>query len=686
MFILMSSFVLADISISEPSDIYNLGDMLFLKLDGLQGTSVGNLNINLACGNMTTNLIKIKARDFLPDEEQSYSTDIILNKADLEIENLNEVIGECQIISSLGFDIVSTKTFTISDNIIVTASLNKTSYDPGEAITVNIKANKANGDLLNGFTEGSNASDFSKAIENGFVSEIFFMSETIEAGVYYLNIYAYDEEIENKGSAIASFNINQVVSSLVMSLSDAEVVPGENFTVGVELFDQSGIKMEGAVSIKIISPENEKIESIVQADEFDTFDFALNSSIGTWKIVASFNDLIEEREFEMLGLQKVEFEIEDSVLSVTNIGNTLYNKTISVQIGNEVMNLELKINVGETRKFNLEAPIGEYEVLIDDGNNNPISRQVLLTGSVISVSDLKEVGIFKEYSIIWIFIIVVFGSVGAVLFVRYGKTRNIEGEGIIDKFIKKIRKITGKVENNIPSNVKSHMDSGLNFTNKSPKVQGLDAKNYSHEDKSMVDFTNKNAVGNAESSLVLKGEKYVSSVTALSIKNYGNLNEIAKESLHKIIKDAQKNKGVSDWRDDYVFIIFSPLVTKTYDNEILATRAGMEILNNLNAYNKKFESKIEFNIGIHSGELVTSRVNNKLKYTSMGNTISLAKKITDSDSGKLAVSESIRKKLIRDLQVGEKKEIGGNQVYEISEIRDKTANAAKLKDLLKRME
>lgn len=70
----------------------------------------------------------------------------------------------------------------------------------------------------------------------------------------------------------------------------------------------------------------------------------------------------------------------------------------------------------------------------------------------------------------------------------------------------------------------------------------------------------------------------------------------------------------------------------------------------------------------------------------MGNTISLAKKITDSDSGKLAVSESIRKKLIRDLQVGEKKEIGGNQVYEISEIRDKTANAAKLKDLLKRME
>ncbi len=74
------------------------------------------------------------------------------------------------------------------------------------------------------------------------------------------------------------------------------------------------------------------------------------------EIVASFNDLIEEREFEMLGLQKVEFEIEDSVLSVTNIGNTLYNKTISVQIGNEVMNLELKLMSAKLENLILKHP------------------------------------------------------------------------------------------------------------------------------------------------------------------------------------------------------------------------------------------------------------------------------------------------------------------------------------------
>ena len=111
----------------------------------------------------------------------------------------------------------------------------------------------------------------------------------------------------------------------------------------------------------------------------------------------------------------------------------------------------------------------------------------------------------------------------------------------------------------------------------------------------------------------------------------------------------------------------------------------MDILNNLNVYNKKFKDKIEFNLGVHVGELITAKANGKLRYTSIGNTISLTKRISDSDSGKLIISDAIRKKLIRDLKVDKGKDIGGNQVYEVFEIRDRSANAAKLKDLMKRI-
>jgi len=104
----------------------------------------------------------------------------------------------------------------------------------------------------------------------------------------------------------------------------------------------------------------------------------------------------------------------------------------------------------------------------------------------------------------------------------------------------------------------------------------------------------------------------------------------------------------------------------------------------LNAYNKKFKDKIEFNLGVHVGELIASKVGGKLKYTSIGNTISLAKRISDSDSGKLIVSDEIRKKLLRDLKVVKAKEIGENQTFEVSEVKDRAGDKARLADLLKR--
>ena len=687
-FILMSSFVLADISISEPNDVYNLGDTLYITADGLVGTDSGNLNVNLVCENTTTNLIKIKARDFSSEEEQSYFTDVILNNKDLEIENLTDILGECQVVLSLGTGVASTKTFDITKDVTVSASLDKSAYDPGEPITIRVDAVKRNGALLNGFIEMTNASSFVGTVENGFASDTFSMASTLEAGIYYLGIHVYDVGINgvlNEGSTFASFSINQVASSIVTSLSNVAVEPSEDLAIGVQVFDQSGIEMGGTVFVKVTSPEGETIDSIVQTGEFVDVDFVSNSSVGMWSVLATFNDMMEEREFEILGVQKVDFDFEDSVLKITNVGNMLYNKTIEVLIGNETMELELNIGLGETRRFNLKAPNGEYEILVNDGESS-ISQNVLLTGRVISVKDFEEVGIFKGYFIIWIFLIIVLGGVGIIFLVKYRKTKTIGKEGIVKKIKKGIVK-------KVPKKIKPHISNSLNFTNKSPKVQGLDSQNYGHEDKSMIDLTKDKTKG-AESTLVLNGEKYLSAVVALNVKNYDSLTEVASKALRDIVDKASsnsadsklhKNKGLVDWKGEHIFVVFSPIITKTYKNEILATKFGMEISNNLNAYNKKFKDKIEFNLGVHVGELIASKVGDKLKYTSIGNTISLAKRISDSDNSKLIVSEAIRKKLLRDLKVSKGSEVGGNQTYVVSEVKDKSADAAKLNDLLKRM-
>ena len=705
-FVFMASFVLADITLLEPQDVYNLGDKLYVTAEGLIGAETGNLNVDLVCGDKIINLERMSARRYASEESLPYSLPYkILDKTDLEIENITDILGSCQVKLTVGSQVAITNAFTISSTILVTGLLEKESYNPGEGITVNIEAVKANGDLLNGFVEGMNSSVFSKAIEGGFVTEVFSMPETIEAGTYDLGIRAYDrgkDGVLNEGFTTVSFKINQVASNMVISLSGDEAMPGEEFTIGSEIYDQAGVEMVGTVSVKVLSPKNEDIELAIPTGEFQSFVLPVNATPGVWKVITSFNLLAEQREFTVLENPKVEFEFEeDGVLVVRSVGNADYNGTIAVEIGNETRELELVMSLGEVRKFSLRAPQGEYDVVVSDGESSA-NRQVLLTGNAVAISDLKNVGIFKAYSIVWIFLILILGGAGVVLFRKYRKTRTLGSGGKVRKVFgffgkgagavthgigavssKVASKVHSKVSSKVPPKMKDHVASSMNFTTKSPKVQGLDSENYSHKDDSMMDLTKK-SVGTAESTLVLKGEKHPSAVVALSIKNYSELKDHAKKALISTINGTKDMKGLVDWRGDYVFVVFSPLVTKTYTNEALAAKAGFMIKKALTEYNKKFKEHIDFNLGVHAGELIASKKDGKLKYTSIGNTISLAKRIADSDRGKLIVSDDVRKKLLRDLKVTKGKEIGKNQTYEVSEIKNRAADEAKLKDLLKR--
>ncbi|MBT3398101.1 hypothetical protein HOA55_04345 [archaeon] len=685
--LLSTSFVAAQISISEPYDTYNLGDKVYITADGLRGSESGNLNMGLVCGNLTTNVLKISARAFSTDQDQSYSIPYkILTEEDLEITNIKDIIGSCRLSASLGENTASSKTFTISDEISVTPTLDKINYNPGEEITLTINATKANGKALNGFLEVKNATEFTKEVEGGSAIETFTMSETAEAGSYTLMISAYDTNKDgdhlNIGNTTVFFKINQIATRVSTSLSKVEVIPGENLTIGSDIFDQSEKEMPGTVSLIIISPEDEEILKTIQSQETISIDFPTNATEGLWKIHSTFSDLEDETEFEIMELQKAEFHIEGGVLRINNIGNVPYNKTVSIKIGETISEISLNIKEGKEKNFNLEAPDGEYTITVEDGETN-FEGSVLLTGNAISVKDLETVGIFTNYSVVWIFLIIILGATGVILFFRYRKKGKIPtGKG---KIKEKINGIKEKINGKIPARVKSEVSNTMNFTNKSPKVQGLDDKNYHHEDDSMLDLTKKK-ISSAESTLVLKGEKNQSAVIAISIKNNKKLNDNSKNTLIEAINKMKEAKGLVDWREDHIFIVFSPLATKTFHNEELASKAAFNAWKKLIEHNKKFNEKIEFNIGVHSGELVASKEGGKLKYTGIGNTIALARRISDSNKEKILISDDIRKKMLRDLKVHKEEAIGKHQIYSISEIKNKEANQAKLKELLKRME
>jgi len=124
---------------------------------------------------------------------------------------------------------------------------------------------------------------------------------------------------------------------------------------------------------------------------------------------------------------------------------------------------------------------------------------------------------------------------------------------------------------------------------------------------------------------------------------------------------------------------------RPFSNENLAAKTAGEIFKKLNTYNKKSVDKIQFNIALNSGDLITSLQDKKLKYTSIGNTILLAKKIADQGENQILVSGNLRTKLSRTLKAQKAGTIGNLPYYSVNRIVNTTENQEKLKDILKRM-
>jgi hypothetical protein len=646
-FFFLVCLVSAKISVSDPLEVYNLGDTIPLTVTLTPNSNEGWFTVDLICGGTTRTIEKILGKSFYTGEEQTRSLRLPLTE-----EYIGNITGECKIKSSINSEETFTPNFRISNKVNLEASIDKETYNPKETITLTVGAIKENGIVLNGFLETSGFASISKAIVDGEVVEKFSIPEKQAAGVYELTLFAYDKyngQILNSNNKTLKLTVNQVPTFVDLSLSELEATPGQEYKFSLELLDQAGTRMEGAIEVTILSPKDEEQKLIVQSGETSSVNFQTNSTPGTYKISASFEELMIIKEFNVKEIQKVSLELVDSLLVVTNVGNTKYEQEIAVKIGDKTERFNLSIEVGEKRKFNLNAPDGNYDVDVQSGTDS-IQKNLLLTGNAISIKNASGTNVFNKYPIIWVFLILLLAGTAFVFFKRTGKAYKLK-----EKFdFKKLFTFTRR--------------------EKAPKKEKF------------IETTNEpHKKGNAESSLVIDGEREMASVIALKIKNMATLGTHAKEELVKILELAKDKKGMIEKKDDYLMIIFTPTVTKTYNNEMSATKVGFGLMTALNEYNKRFHAKLDYGIGVNSGELIVSTKTGKLQYTSLGSTVLLAKKIADSADAKLLVADSIRNKMLRDLRGEKMPAVGKSGVFSVTHVNDKEANKDKLQDLLNRM-
>lgn len=647
--IFLISLVSATITISQPLTTYNYGDEIYLTATINPSVVSGNFEINVVCENASANVYRISPAEsaFTANQEQKINHKIILKR-----EYVGNISGKCSVVVSLGSETVTSNSFLLTDQINLNVKTDKYSYDPEEAITLDVSAIKVNGIPLNGFVEISGAQNIKKEIVEGQLSHIFTTESSTEAGKYDLTVHAYDvsgNEILNQKTVYVSYEIKQIARSIVISMPAPEINPGDSFEFGVDLYDQSGKEMESNLSALIVSPLEKSSQFGVSTQETGKFETSVNSTPGKYRVVVSLGTLSEEKEFYVKAVPKLDISFLDnsSLVVLRNIGNAEFNDTINITIGDNIAEeLSLSILPGEERRFNLKAPNGEYNVNVASGDVSA-QKNLLLTGRAIEIKEYNGLDFISSNTFIWTVLGILILIVAAVLLGRFKKTTNYK-----DKIVPE------KKEN-------------LNV---------VSAKMFMKKQQKEFLELGKSNVAEAESSLNMNGKKDFASVVSLAVKNNSTLGMEARKKINELVSVASDKGGVVDWKGNHALLIFSPLLTKTYKNEIIASKVAWKIKTELDEYNSMFKDKISYNIGINCGELVSSVNNGKLNYTSLGNTVLAAKRISESSLGKVLVSVAFRQKLMRELKVNK---IDDN-TFEVTRIADVDANNDKLKDLLKR--
>lgn len=642
--ILSLGIISAEIMLSQPKSIYSIGDFLEISATVKANQNIDNLfTLSLKC-NDKSNDFYLSPLSLTTGQQEKIEKKVLLSSS-----FLRDMKGDCRIESKFGGETASSPAFQITNRIETILNVNPLNAKPGESINIKGTATKANSQLLEGYVEISIAETDIKLtgiVSKGNFQINFSFPENLKSGNYILKVKVYDKsdgEIGNFDEKTLSLNMAQEPNKIEIVVDKQSVRPGEKIKFKPLIYDQANQEIQGDIKIEIKDNYDETyLSKLVKTNEEVEIALESNASSGYWKIEASSFDLKAIRLFYIEELQKAKFEIINNTLIITNIGNVPYRKAVQITIGNELEIKELDLNLGESKRFRLIAPDGNYKVSVADGQETLTLNDIGLTGNVIGVEDIRnQLSLFNRYPIVWLFLIIVFGLFILMMVERVAKRK---------------------------------------FYRYASEKKETIKKEFGKSEEAKKDFSIVKDIKQAEHSLVLSGKKEEASIMALKIKNPGAMkNKIAAESIEKVADKISRHKGSLYKAGDNLIGIFTPSLTKTFRNDLTSVKVASEIASHLNEHNRKFKEKIDFGIGIHSGDIAVKLENEKLKFTSLGNTINLAKRISEKAENDVLLSKESSSKVS-----GEVKTEKSGDYYSIKRIVDREQHKNFIDSFLKR--
>jgi hypothetical protein len=615
--------VSAEIFIAQLNEVYNVGDEINAQITLIPNNPVvDHFLVDLVCGDVKTNIFN-QYFNLQTGQQQALSPTTLLNEEHFTLETpiniTSNFIGSnsttnstenstrnveiikfenCFLSVLYGSESGSSNNFKVSQKVFVEFDVNLDKFNPGDEVFLTGTAEKESELPINGFFEvdvDTLGVHITGTISEGNIDLSFIVPEDGISGKHNITIRVYETnnvgEISNEGFFSNDFRVNQILTDLEIFVNFDSISPVDKFSYKVNSYDQADDIIQEDISVVIYQPKDiVYLKKLIKPNEDQEIKFSLNNTPGYWKIEASAGKLEIRKLFYVEEVQKIQTSLINNTLIVTNIGNVLYEGPLEITIGTIVEVKQLSLNVGETQKFKLRAPDGDYQITINDGSEPSVLGTTFLTGNAIKITDVRE-GYLEIVGnpLIWWSAIILFVLVVVLVYLK----RNVFGKKRKD-FIK-----TGE---------------------------------------------NNSVVENKNSSGILHGSKekaHVIAITSKSEKDAGYVTQTVNKALIMA-----KESGAKVYIDgDYKIVVLSPKLTRKTKNETTAVIIAKRIEEILLDHNKRYKEKIVFGIGVNSGEIISEIDGSQFKFTTINNLISAAKRIAHGKGMKVLLSNLVHREI-----------------------------------------
>ncbi len=666
--VFLTSLASAELAFSsQPNALYNIGDIADLTTNIITPADLnGFFSINLICNGLETQVHQ-QYVILTAGEQASIAVQIPLIP-----DFVNGTSGICKMKAMLkdGGSIAYytlTNEFHVSDFISVSTSSSKEEFDPGDSVFITGSAVKENGKNANGIAEinitsaGKSLYAGSGAVNNGYFNFNFTLPLNAPSGpqLVSIRVYEMDSSARRMSSGFTNFNmvIHQIPTTLNLVSKDSinEILPGRTYFVKAILYDQTGERINSAVNFTVKKSSGEIMgQRQINTDEFLNVPISYDDAPDAWSIFAASSGLNANLNFSILRNEIVSVELINKTLLVTNRGNVPYDNSLQISLGGESLVFNVSLKVHESKKYVLTAPDGDYSVEVLSNGDNLFRGDLFLTGNAINIQEAST-GVLSFIQSKWLWIVILLVLVfGVFFFFRKWHKR---------RFFKRIN-----------MNKKFRLRDGIMISD------GED--NISYRDRII------NSKNVADLSLSIHGEKQNSSVVCLDIKNFGDIKPGKggiSETMNRLRDVVDDSKAAVYENGSYVFFIFAPAKTKAFNNELTAIETAEKIQRILQDHNRLLKQKIEFGISVHYGAMIAKQGLNVLKFMSLGNFISIAKKLASLSDGEIFLSSEIKDRTATDIKT-DKRSSGDLDFYTLVEIRNREKSQKFIREFMSKME